>query len=380
MSKQGSLHITGAEVLLPEGLAQADIAVASGVFVAPDDSARRVDLSGYRILPGIVDLHGDGFEHHVAPRRGVMKDLREGLYAADAELAANGITTAVLAQFFSWEGGMRSPAFAAKLLDALDRAQGLRTDMQVQLRLEVNLIDEYPQALDLIERHAIPYVVFNDHLPHDALAKGKRPPRLTGQALKSGRSPDDHLALLQRLHAASDQVPKALRGFAARLDQLGVRYGSHDDATLEDRTLYRSMGARIAEFPETQVAAQAARDGGDAIILGAPNIVRGGSHKGNASASDLVLAGLCDGIASDYHYPSPRQAALKLTDTLGLSEAWALVSHRPAHVLGLTDRGRIETGLRADFIVLDERDQVVATFCAGQASWMAGAVAQRFMG
>lgn len=378
MSDQMTFILTGAEVLFPDGLARRDIGVSDGLF-GNAQNGRRVDLSGYRVLPGIVDLHGDGFEHHVAPRRGVMKDLREGLYATDAELAANGITTAVLAQFFSWEGGMRSPDFAAKLLDALDRAEGLRTDMQVQLRQEINLIDQYEQALDLIEKHAIPYVVFNDHLPHEALSKGKRPPRLTGQALKSGRSPETHLALLQQLHAASDQVPAALRSFASRLTALGVRFGSHDDATERDRAFYHDLGAQVSEFPETEIAAATARDLGDAIVLGAPNIVRGGSHKGNASAGELVLKGLCDAIASDYHYPSPRQAALKLAEKIGLPKAWALVSSGPAQILGLEDRGQIADGQRADFVVLDARDQVVATFCKGQPSWLAGAVAARFM-
>lgn len=373
-----NITLSGAEMLLPGGLQCAEVAVAQGKFCTPGDAARRIDLSGYRVLPGIVDLHGDGFEHHLAPRRGVMKDLREGLYATDAELAANGITTAILAQFFSWEGGMRSPEFAEDMLAAIDQAEGLRTDIRVQLRLEVNLIAQYPLALQLIEKHKIPYVVFNDHLPHDALSKGKRPPRLTGQALKSGRSPEAHLALLQSLHAASDKVPEALSEFSEQLSALGVRLGSHDDATAQTRAFYRGISAKISEFPETEEAAKAASGSGDPVILGAPNIVRGGSHKGNVSAAMLAEAGLCDAIASDYHYPSLRIAALKLAAKIGLSKAWALVSARPAQVLGLTDRGHIAEGLRADFIVLDKRDQVVATFCAGQPSWIAGQVAQRF--
>ena len=372
--------LTGAEVLWPDGLAQGELVVAGGNIDSRATGGKRVDLSGFRVFPGIIDLHGDGFEHHLAPRRGVMKDLREGLYAVDAELAVNGITTAILAQFFSWEGGMRSPDFAERMVAALADAHGLRTDMRVQLRLEINLLDEYPRALALVRRAGIGYVVFNDHLPHDALAKGKRPPRLTGQALKSGRSPEAHHELLKSLHANSDQVPERLSAFADDLSQNGVLFGSHDDATASDRDHFRRIGARITEFPESQVAAQAARDGGDKIILGSPNAVRGSSHKGNASVRELVLQGLCDGLASDYHYPSPRQAALILADDIGLGAAWRLVSSGPAEILGLTDRGSLEDGKRADFIVLDARNQVVATFCNGVPSWMAGDVAARFVG
>lgn len=372
--------LTGADVLRPDGFAKGDLAVAGGVITSGEMGGKCVDLSGYRILPGIVDLHGDGFEHHLAPRRGVMKDLREGLYAVDAELAANGVTTAVLAQFFSWEGGMRSPDFAERMVEALDDADGLRTDMKVQLRLEINLLDEYERALALIHKAGIGYVVFNDHLPHEALAKGKRPPRLTGQALKSGRSPEAHHEYLKSLHAKSTEVSARLSAFAAELSQSGVLIGSHDDATATDREIYRTMNARISEFPETVEAAQAARDGGDRIVLGSPNAVRGGSHKGNASVRDLVARGLCDALASDYHYPSLRQAALLLAEDIGFEAAWNLVSSGPADILGLTDRGRLHSGLRADFVVMDDRNQIAATFCGGVPSWMAGDVAARFIG
>ena len=127
--------LLGAEVLLPEGLVHSSLGVRGGQ-VSEAGGARQIDLSGYRILPGIVDLHGDGFERHLAPRRGAMKNLGDGLMSVDAELAANGITTAVLAQFWSWEGGMRSPAFAQRFLEALGAAEGLTTDMRVQLRFE----------------------------------------------------------------------------------------------------------------------------------------------------------------------------------------------------------------------------------------------------
>ena len=138
----------------------------------------------------------------------------------------------------------------------------------------------------------------------------------------------------------------------------------------------------MAEFPETAEAADAARRAGDAIVLGAPNVVRGGSHKGNASALDLIAMGLCDAIASDYHYPSPRRAALMLAraGVLDLARAWALVSSGPARVLGLGDRGTLEPGKRADIVVLDADDRVAATIAGGRVSYMSGDIAERFLG
>lgn len=378
-----ALDLRGAQVLLPEGLTRRCLSLADGVIRA-DPVGRPVDLDGYLVLPGIVDPHGDGFERHLAPRRGAMKQLTEGVIAAEAELAANGITTAVLAQFYSWEGGLRGPDFAAQVFAAIrDVRADLVTEVIPQLRFETHMLPDYAALPARIAEWGVPYVVFNDHLPHERLAAGKRPPRLTGQALKAGRNPERHLEMLQALHAAGDQVPAALDRLTARLARAGVRMGSHDDATAEMRAAWRLRGVRIAEFPETLAAAEAARAGGDRVILGAPNVVRGGSHKGNASAIDLIAMGLCDALASDYHYPSPRRAALMLAQSgvCDLAAAWALVSAGPARLLGLTDRGTLAVGQRADLVILDPRThRVAATLSGGRISYMNGDIAARFLG
>ncbi len=376
------LLLHGAEVLRPEGFAHAPLGIVAGKIGEAND-ARQVDLRGYQVLPGIVDLHGDGFERHLAPRRGAMKNLGDGLVSVDAELAANGITTAVLAQFWSWEGGMRSPDFARRFLEALSVTKGLRTEMLVQLRFESHLLEDYTAFEAVVDAFDVPYVVFNDHLPHAALAKGKKPPRLTGQALKSGRSPEAHLALLQALHAVTESVPEAVARLAARLAERSVKLGSHDDDSAATRETWRGCGLSISEFPETLEAAEAAKAAGDPVVMGAPNVVRGGSHSGKVSAADMVAAGLVDGLASDYHYPAPRQAVLRLVEdgVCEFAEAWALVSAKPAEVLGLNDRGTLKAGKRADLVIVEaESGRIGATLVGGQVSFMAGDVAARFMG
>lgn len=373
-----SLTLTGAQVLRPDGLGAAPLSLAGGRITA-EPQARHVDLSGFRVLPGIIDAHGDAFERHLAPRRGAMRDLGHGLGSAEAELAANGITTAMLAQFWSWEGGLRGPAFAQRFLEALAGYRGLGTDMRAQLRVETHMIADYPEIEAAVNRFGIGYLVFNDHLPHAALAAGKRPPRLTGQALKSGRNPDDYLALMHRLHAQSDAVPQAVAQLAERLRAQGVALGSHDDSTAQGRMDWRARGVCLSEFPETRLAAQEARTGGDGIVLGAPNVMRGGSHSGNVSAQELVEAGLCDALASDYYYPAPRLAARILADRIGLPAAWSLVSSGPARLLGLQDRGQLVQGQRADLVVLDEDWQIGATLAGGRVTYMVGSVAACFM-
>ncbi|WP_164658304.1 alpha-D-ribose 1-methylphosphonate 5-triphosphate diphosphatase [Tropicibacter sp. Alg240-R139] len=377
------LTLTGAHVLMPDArLSDGSLSIGDGIIQATEQG-RQIDLSGYLVLPGIVDLHGDGFERHLAPRRGAMKQMDEGVISAEAEFAANGITTAVMAQFFSWEGGLRAPEYAAQVFQAMKAVKNrTATDLIPQLRFETHMLDDYEGLAERVSDWDVPYVVFNDHLPHDRLAAGKKPPRLTGQALKAGRNPDLHWQMLKDMHARAEVVPAAVAALAADLAARGVRLGSHDDRTAQDRETWKARGVSICEFPETAEAAEAARAAGDPVILGSPNVVRGGSHKGNASAVDLIAMGLCDALASDYHYPSPRRAAVMLgkSGVLDFGDAWELVSSGPARVLGLSDRGRLKPGLRADLVILEaDNHRVAATLSGGVVSYMSGDVTTRFV-
>ena len=244
------------------------------------------------------------------------------------------------------------------------------------------MLDDYARMQAMVARFSIPYVAFNDHLPHAALAAGKKPPRLTGQALRAGRSPERHLEIMQSLHVRTGETASALPRLAEALAARGVRMASHDDTTTDDRRGWHALGVTIAEFPETKEAAEAAHRMGDGVILGAPNVMRGGSHNGNVSARDMIAAGLCDALASDYHYPSPRRAAWLLAgDGLhDLGAAWALVSSGPARLLGLDDRGTLTPGKRADIVVIDRQSgDIGATLAGGRITHLRGEAAVRFL-
>lgn len=377
-----SLVLEGADVLRPDRLeARGALAFEGGAIT--ESAEQTVDLTGFMLLPGMIDIHGDQFEKHVAVRRGAMKDMAAGLRAAEAELAINGVTTAVLAQFYSWEGGLRGPAFADAMLTGLGKISSqVLTDLRPQLRFETHMLDDYEAFEALVTKHGVEYVVFNDHIQHERYEQGKTQRRLHGMALKSGRNPAVLEALLQRMHDERGKVPEAVTGLASRLVAKGVRLGSHDENTTADRAFWGGVGASISEFPETQEAAEAAKRSGAGVILGSPNVVRGGSHKGNASAIELIAMGLCDALASDYHYPSMRRAAFFLADAgmLGLAQAWALVSAGPARLLGLEDRGRLEAGQRADILIVDAATRRIAgTIAGGRISHMQGELAARFI-
>jgi alpha-D-ribose 1-methylphosphonate 5-triphosphate diphosphatase len=293
----------------------------------------------------------------------------------------NGITTAWLAQSWSWEGGFRSGAATEALLAALTAARpALLPDIRVQIRLETHVIDEHPAVLRAVEAHGVDYVVFNNHLPEAVeLAEG-RPDRFASWAAQTRRTAEEMLAIVHAAQAQEPEVPAALGALAARFAKAGVRMGSHDDATAEARAFFRSLGADIAEFPTTALAARAARAAGEPVLMGAPNVVRGGSQTGNIAAADLIAEGLVDALMSDYYYPALPQSAWALVEA-GLADlpaAWAMISEAPARIMGLTDRGRIAPGLRADLAVIDPAThRVEMTLAQGRVAHLSGELARR---
>ncbi|MBV7394686.1 alpha-D-ribose 1-methylphosphonate 5-triphosphate diphosphatase [Mameliella sediminis] len=377
-----SLRLTGATVLREGAMQSRSVAIEDGrISKGP---LPEVDLSGYFILPGIIDLHGDAFERHLAPRPTAPFPIRTALQATDRDAAANGITTAWMAHSWSWEGGARGPDHAEAFLCAMDDyAEMALTDLRVQIRCETHTVDTIDRLLAAVRRHKIDYVVFNNHLDEATQLAGIDSARLAHWARQAGRSVEEHLEVVRHAQKQKRDVPRYLCRLAEAFDILGVSYGSHDDGDGETREYYSQIGAKICEFPTRRPAAALARAVGDPILMGAPNVVRGGSQSGNISAQKLIEERLCDALVSDYYYPAMMQAAFHLVDqgVLDLPRAWAMISTRPSEILRMPDRGVIDYGRRADLVVVNPATRVVeATLCAGRITHLAGEAAHRFLG
>lgn len=375
------LRLTGATILRDGEMQRRSVCIAGGLI--DRGPFPEVDLTGYLILPGIIDLHGDGFERHVAPRPGAPFPLDSALAATDREAAAHGVTTAWLAQGWSWEGGARGPEGAEALLAALDgyRDRAL-TDLRVQLRAENHLVEAGPRLIETVRRHRVDLVIFNDHLEEAQEMRRLRPAAFAHWAWRNGRTPEAMAAAVEAAAARAREVPRHLCRLADAFDEMGVLYGSHDDPDGETRERYGMIGARIAEFPTTRRAAAAANAMGSPVLMGAPNVVRGRSQAGNVAARDLIAAGLCDVLVSDYHIPALAMAAWALVDAglCDLPRAWGMISASPAEVMRMADRGRIAPGLRADLTVVNVATRSVeATVCGGRLSFLAGEAARRFV-
>ena len=185
---------------------------------------------------------------------------------------------------------------------------------------------------------------------------------------------EEYLELLQDVSGRAGEVRFATETVAAQAREHGIVMLSHDDTSAEMRTGYRQLGARIAEFPLNFQTVESASAAGDVVVLGAPNVVRGGSHNGAISAEEAIRRKQCHVLASDYYYPSLRYAALKLAreGVLSFEAAWSLVSATPAQAAGLYDRGTLAVGKRADIIIVHEHSQqVVHSFSNGKSVFRA---------
>ncbi len=376
-----NLRLTGAQILRDGQLQSRSVSFAQGRITR--GPLPEIDLTGYLVLPGIIDLHGDGFERHMAPRPSAPFPLAAGLASFDREAAAHGVTTPFLAQGWSWEGGARGPDHAEDLMAALEayRPRAL-TDLRVQIRAETHLVADTARLIAAVKRFGIRYVVFNDHLAEGMHMARLAPTDFAVWARKVGKTADELALAIEQAETHARAVPRSLCTLAEAFDALGVVYGSHDDPDGETRERYGMIGARVAEFPLSRRAAVAAHAMNSPVIMGAPNVVRGKSQAGNVSAQMLVADGLCDALVSDYHVPALPLAVWTLVDqgVVSLPQAWAMVSSNPAEILRMSDRGRLDPGLRADIVVINQATrEIEATIAGGRLIYLAGEAAQRFM-
>ena len=212
---------------------------------------------------------------------------------------------------------------------------------------------------------------FNDHMD-STVASLAKPQKRNRMVERTGLSSDAFDSLVERVVSRGDDVPASIARLAKAARDANVRMLSHDDDSPEMRKAFRAQGVDIAEFPVNEETAREAAKAGDFIVFGAPNVVRGGSHTGWTKTADMIAKGLCSVLASDYYYPAPLLAAFRLAadGVLPLTGAWDLISAAPARAAGLTDRGVLAEGRRADIILVDDevplRPRIIAVIAAGR--------------
>jgi alpha-D-ribose 1-methylphosphonate 5-triphosphate diphosphatase len=333
------------------------------------------DWEGDWLLPGLVELHTDNLEKHLVPRPGVLWNATSATVTHDAQCAATGITTVLDSIVIGDmdQGGTRSQTYdtSIRALHACRDGGLMRVEHLLHLRCEVSALD----ILDVFERYAddplVELVSVMDHTPGQRQWRDLVKYRRYAERNGSIRDADyDRLVDKRRSHQekfATAHRAAVIAGSHAR----NIPIASHDDTEVEHVEQARDERIGLSEFPTTVAAAQAARAAGIGIIMGGPNLVKGGSHSGNVSAAELAQRDLLDIMSSDYVPSSLLQSVFLLRDQLGwtLPKAVNTVARNPAQAIGLKDRGEIAPGLRADFIRVKEAGGmpiVRGSWCRGE--------------
>jgi alpha-D-ribose 1-methylphosphonate 5-triphosphate diphosphatase len=374
--------ITNATCIL-EGRVTDDVTIATADGIITDVVPRSTsdpkaeDVGGALVLPGLIDVHSDGLERDIKPRPGSAFPVRAALRSFEGRLAAAGITTIFHGLAFeenpTWG---RSVKLAMESYSEIERRNGSASavDHQVLHRLDArdpdaleNLVNRLPNQVALVS--------LEDHTPGQGQFRDVE--RLKRTMLRDTKIGDraavdkmvaDRIAARDRLAANYDV---ALSTMSALAGDGRIRLVAHDLENPDQVRRFHSLNTTVAEFPLTLDAARTAQDLGMPVIVGAPNVLLGGSHSGNVAAEEVVAAGLADGLASDYHPYALLGAVFQLVDrgACELPAAIALATSGPARAAGLTDRGKIEPGLRADLIAVrveDDWPYVVASWKNGR--------------
>jgi alpha-D-ribose 1-methylphosphonate 5-triphosphate diphosphatase len=370
------IFIEGGRTLLGRDMVESSLSIVGGKICETDgargNASIAFDARGLLVLPGIVDLHGDAFERQMMPRPGVDFPVDVALVDSDRQVISNGITTVFHGTTWSWEPGLRCGDNARRLLEAIESLKPhLAADTRFHLRHETYNLDAEAQIGEWLTAGRIDLLAFNDHMDITTALRNK-PRKRAIMVERTGLSSEAFDDLVERVLSRADEVPGSIARLASIARDAGVRMLSHDDKTPAERKAFRAQGISIAEFPVNEETAREAAAGGDAIVFGAPNVVRGGSHTGWTKASDMIVKGLCSVLASDYYYPAPLLAAFRLAadGVLPLAQAWNLISRAPAQAAGLSDRGQLAEGYRADLVIVDDalalRPRIVAVIARGR--------------
>ncbi|MCT8974804.1 alpha-D-ribose 1-methylphosphonate 5-triphosphate diphosphatase [Microbaculum marinisediminis] len=361
--------LTNARLVLPAEVVAGSLSIVDGTIRAVDPGTTSVaaaeDLEGDYLIPGLVELHTDHLESHFSPRPGVAWNPIAAVQSHDAQIAASGITTVLDALRVGSDNDKTDVAnhmrTLADAITAAGKAGRLRAEHFLHLRCEIASPNVVSEAEAFLDHPALKLVSVMDHTPgqRQFVSLDKFREYYKGKVGMSDAELDAFIAERHALHDRHAAPNRASLYHQCRNSEIVL--ASHDDATEAHVVEAIEAGVVLSEFPTTVEAAGAAHRAGLAVLMGAPNVVRGGSHSGNVSAIDLAEQGLLDVLSSDYIPFSLLHAAFVLprrVASITLPEAIRLVTANPARSVGLDDRGEIAEGLSADLVRVCFEDDV----------------------
>ena len=350
--------LTNARLILPDAVLHGTIILKGGLIAefqpGPSYAPGAIDCEGDDIIPGLVDVHTDNLERQVQPRANARWPSRSAFLAHDAQCAAAGVTTVLDALCLGDLGfeQERDQTFFDGVRDLTEmHASGLmKSEHLLHLRCELPA-EDMPKMLDPVADHPLVAMIsVMDHSP--GVGQYRDIARYIRMRVKQTNW--DEAQVMRRIEELREKRERVVPGHRAwvldRVAGRGLPVASHDDESAAQIADHAALGIRISEFPVTMEAALAAKALDVPVIVGAPNIVRGGSHSGNVSAMEIARAGALDTIASDYVPAGMVEAAYACAPAMGLAAAIASITANPARMCRMADRGRLQPGLRADIV------------------------------
>jgi len=357
------LTIRGGHIVRPDGVRKGNITIEDGVIVAMDEAERSdgpadIDAEGCWVLPGLIDLHCDAIEKEVEPRPNTLFPMDMAFLQFERKLAGHGITTMLHSLSLGVGLSLRGEHLVSDMIDLIASMRMERAMIRhgVHLRYEVSHLTGFDLARRLLAEGMLDYVSLMDHAPGQG--QYHRPGAFERYVMKNqGVGVDEVATIVEELQERRSRVDwSKLKALTANAREAGIAVASHDDDTAEavDRSL--GFGATVSEFPLNLETAHYASRQGMGVCVGAPNIVRGGSHDGNLKASEAIREGAADILCSDYHPASLLHAIFRLeSEGIPLAQAVNMATLQPAKVLGRDgELGSLETGKRADAIVVEK--------------------------
>lgn len=355
-----------AQIVLHDEVLTGTLAVADGIITDIREGvsvpAGAIDCEGDYLTPGLIELHTDNLERHIQPRPKVDWPHASAILAHDAELASVGVTTVFdamrVGSIPTGKGRYKKYArgLSRELLDLRAR-NALKISHFLHLRAEVCSETLIEELAEFTSEDRVGIVSLMDHTPGQRQFRDLS--KLKAYVMgKNNLTEDEFVEHVANLRDMRDRLGEQHEAVAvAEATRFGAILASHDDTTRAHVEVSAGHGIRLAEFPTTVEAAQACHDHGIAVMMGAPNLIRGGSHSGNVAASVLAEKGLLDILSSDYVPSALLMAAVMLGDLWDdMPRGMATVTSAPAQAAGLSDRGRIAIGQRADLLRLTRVD------------------------
>jgi alpha-D-ribose 1-methylphosphonate 5-triphosphate diphosphatase len=365
-------------VLPDEVVDQGSVRIEDGVIaeIRPElVEAATFDGGGRLLMPGFVDLHGDMIEREIAPRPNATMPIDFGIHELDKKLAAAGVTTAYAAVSFATEsvyGHVRSLETTSAVIKGINSLRDhLLIDHRVHARYEITNVGAAPTLERLLEDGFVDMVSLTDHTPGQGQYNNIESYILSMSERRSMSREAAEQVVARRIAMRQDpDIEHKLRDIVGLSLKHKLSLASHDDDSAEKVAEMFDLGVTISEFPVTLPAAEEARRRGLWTLMGAPNALRGQSMSGNLSALDAARAGLLGIIAADYHPAAFVPAIFKIADVAsgGLPAAVAMATAGAARAAGLTDRGEIAVGQKADLVAVEHGavHRIRATFRNGR--------------